>query len=40
MKIKTLDHVALWVAYQKRGRRLAVADVERTSTFGRPVVKV
>ena len=34
-------HVALWVAYQKRGRTPAVAaEVERTSTFGRPVVKV
>jgi hypothetical protein len=33
-------HVALWVKYQKRGRRPAVAgEVERTSTFGRPVVK-
>src|SRR5438270_1044932 len=33
-------HVALWVAFQKRGRRpVAVAEVERTSTFGRPVVK-
>jgi len=33
-------HVAVWIAYQKRGRRLVAADVERTSTFGRPVVKV
>jgi len=35
-------HVALWVAFQKRRQRAAVvvAEVERTSTFGRPVVKV
>ena len=33
-------HVALWIAYQKRGRRpTTVAEVARTSTFGRPVVK-
>src|SRR5438270_6666934 len=33
-------HAALWVAFQKRGRRpVSVAEVERTSTFGRPVVK-
>ena len=31
---------ALWVSFQKRGRRpAAVAEVARTSTFGRPVVK-
>ncbi|MCU1448767.1 MAG: hypothetical protein JWP02_937 [Acidimicrobiales bacterium] len=33
-------HVALWVKFQKRGRRPAAAgEVERTSIFGRPVVK-
>jgi hypothetical protein len=32
-------HVALWVMFQKRGRKPVVAaEVERTSTFGRPVV--
>ncbi|MBV8235381.1 MAG: hypothetical protein JO075_06740 [Acidimicrobiia bacterium] len=31
--------VWLWVAYQKRGRRPAATQVERTSMFGRPVVK-
>jgi hypothetical protein len=32
--------VALWAIYQKRGRRPAAAgEVERTSIFGRPVVK-
>jgi hypothetical protein len=29
----------LWVAFQKRGRKPAVTEVARTSTFGRPVVK-
>jgi uncharacterized membrane protein len=33
-------HVALWVKFQKRGRRPAAAgEVERTSIVGRPVVK-
>ena len=33
-------HVVLWGKWQKRGRRLEpVAEVERTSAFGRPVVK-
>ena len=31
--------VALWIAFQKRGRKAATAEVARTSTFGRPVVK-
>jgi hypothetical protein len=32
--------VALWATYQKRGRRPATgAEVQRTSIFGRPVVK-
>jgi hypothetical protein len=31
--------VWLWIAYQKRGRKPATAEVARTSTFGRPVVK-
>jgi hypothetical protein len=31
--------VALWISFQKRGRKPATTDVERTSTFGRPVVK-
>jgi len=30
--------VALWIAFQKRGRKQAAAEVERTSSFGRPVV--
>jgi hypothetical protein len=33
-------HVVLWMAWQKRGRKLEpAAEVERTSAFGRPVVK-
>jgi hypothetical protein len=30
--------VALWISFQKRGRKPSSADVERTSSFGRPVV--
>jgi len=33
-------HVVLWMAWQKRGRKLEPApEIERTSAFGRPVVK-
>ena len=33
-------HVMLWMKWQKRGRKLeAAAEIERTSAFGRPVVK-
>ena len=31
--------VWLWISFQKRGRKEAVTEVARTSTFGRPVVK-
>jgi len=31
--------VALWISFQKRGRKAATTDVERTSMFGRPLVK-
>ncbi|HEV3353607.1 MAG TPA: hypothetical protein VG076_11830 [Acidimicrobiales bacterium] len=31
--------VALWISYQKRGRKPVTTEVARTSTFGRPVVK-
>jgi hypothetical protein len=34
-----VGQVWLWIAYQKRGRKPATAEVARTSTFGRPVVK-
>jgi len=30
--------VWLWIVFQKRGRKQATAEVERTSSFGRPVV--
>ena len=31
--------VALWISFQKRGRKAATTEVARTSTFGRPVVR-
>jgi hypothetical protein len=31
--------VALWIAFQKRGRKAETTEVARTSTFGRPVVR-
>ena len=31
--------VWMWITFQKRGRKPATAEVARTSTFGRPVVK-
>ncbi|MHB8670808.1 MAG: hypothetical protein ACYDAD_09675 [Acidimicrobiales bacterium] len=32
-------HVALWSRWQKRGLRTAPAEVERSSAFGRPLVR-
>jgi len=37
--IMLAGQVALWIAFQNRGRKAATAEVARTSTFGRPVVK-
>ena len=32
-------HVAMWVWWQKRGQQAAAAEAERTSAYGRPLVR-